>query len=106
VTDPEHITLVHGNARVADCFAKRFAYNLGWNVIDCDPDWKPLGRKTGLVRNATMVTDHRPHFVLAFLMRRGSEKLSRGTEHCIGCVKRYRSSGRLVDLRVFYTDIE
>jgi hypothetical protein len=104
VKDPKRITLVHGNARGADTYAKQFARKLGWSVIDCEPDWRTLGKRAGLTRNATMVNDYQPHFVLAFPMRRGTEKISKGTEHCIQCVRKYKQKGRLVDLRISYTD--
>ena len=58
--------LVHGAARGADSLAADVGARLGYMVRAFPADWAHYGRAAGPRRNAQMLTEGRPHFVLAF----------------------------------------
>lgn len=73
-TKPE--TLIHGGAAGADTLAgtwwKRFGPNYALVFM---ADWDRHGRRAGPIRNAHMLAEGKPDFVLAFPGGRGTEDM-------------------------------
>jgi hypothetical protein len=72
--------VIHGAARGADRLAGEVAAALGLTVIACPADWKKFGRAAGLVRNRSMLAEHKPDLVLAF---HPALDKARGTRHMV-----------------------
>jgi hypothetical protein len=58
--------LVHGACRGADLICSHEALLRGIEVFSAPADWKRLGPKAGLIRNAQMLDQYEPNLVLAF----------------------------------------
>jgi len=72
--------VIHGGARGADRLAGEVARNLGFEVIEVRPDWRPNGvynPQAGKERNIVML-EMKPDLVLAFWKNH-----STGTGHTI-----------------------
>lgn len=58
--------IVHGAARGADSLADQWALARNVPITRCRADWEGLGKRAGIVRNQSMLTEHRPGYVVAF----------------------------------------
>jgi hypothetical protein len=76
-TDREHIyrelsrfsisTVIEGEARGVDTIAREWAEEMNLPVLRFPADWKQYGRAAGPIRNKEMLTEGKPHIVIAFL---------------------------------------
>ena len=66
--------IIHGNARGADLLADQYARERSLKVIPFPADWNLHGRRAGPIRNIKMLTESRPHVIIAF-------KGGKGTAH-------------------------
>jgi len=66
--------LIHGACRGADTLAGEIGAKIGYVVQAYPADWKKHGRRAGPIRNAQMLAEGKPDFVVAF-----ATKLSGGT---------------------------
>lgn len=60
------LSIAQGGALGADAGALWYAYARGWPVQTFAADWKRLGKSAGPIRNATMLREFSPDYVLAF----------------------------------------
>lgn len=58
--------IIEGEARGADSIAREVAIHLGIPVLKFPADWSKHGKAAGPIRNAQMLKEGRPDFVLAF----------------------------------------
>lgn len=65
-------TVVVGGATGADEIAKGFAEGMGCNIVVYPAQWDRWGNAAGPIRNALMLSDGKPDFVLAFPGGRGT----------------------------------
>lgn len=72
--------VIEGEATGADIIAREVAKHLGVPVLAFPADWNKHGRAAGPIRNAQMLKEGRPDFVLAF--HHNIEK-SKGTKNMI-----------------------
>jgi hypothetical protein len=66
ILHPEDAEIIHGAARGADTLAARWARRHGVPQIACPADWKTHPRAAGVLRNTSMLMEHKPHVVIAF----------------------------------------
>lgn len=71
-------TIIHGDARGADRFAGRYADDNKIHLQVYPADWNTYGKRAGPIRNAQMLREGNPDYVVAF---RGPN--SRGTQNMI-----------------------
>jgi len=69
--------LVHGAARGADSLAGEWADSRQIPVIEYPADWDRYGKRAGRIRNAFMLKDAKPHFVLAMPGGKGTAHMVR-----------------------------
>ena len=72
--------LGHGNQRGADKMAGKVAKNYGMVVRPFDADWEQFGKNAGPIRNGEMLSQIKPHLVLAF---HNDISHSKGTKDCV-----------------------
>lgn len=65
--------LIHGDAPGADWHADRWAKGRDIAIKACPAPWEKYGAAAGPIRNAYMLSQHRPDAVLAFPGGRGTE---------------------------------
>lgn len=70
--------VIHGAARGADRLAGEWARDHDVIEVASPADWANLGRRAGMVRNASMLAQEKPDAVLAFHDNIGA---SRGTKN-------------------------
>ena len=77
------VTLIHGDARGVDTFAKEVAWNdfhngtigMAWKTKPYSvskEEWKQYGRQAGPRRNRIMLTESKPHVLISFPGGRGT----------------------------------
>lgn len=72
------LTIIQGGANGADLLARRWcAAQRSIRMINEPADWKTHGRAAGPIRNATMLSEHKPDLVIAFPGGRGTEDMKR-----------------------------
>lgn len=59
-------TVIEGEARGADRFARLTGEALGWPVLRFPADWNRYGKAAGVIRNKQMLDEGKPDLVLAF----------------------------------------
>jgi predicted Rossmann-fold nucleotide-binding protein len=64
--NPAPTLIMHGGARGADRLADLWASAKGIERLVYHADWDNLGRAAGHIRNAQMLSDGKPHLVVAF----------------------------------------
>jgi hypothetical protein len=69
--------VIQGCARGADTLAGEWADARGVPVLPFPADWDNLGRSAGPIRNAQMLREGHPHFVVAFPGRDGTADMMR-----------------------------
>jgi hypothetical protein len=77
---PAGSVVIHGDANGADRLAAQVAGELGLEVLACPAEWSRYGKRAGLVRNQTMLAEHRPDLILAF---HPDIEQARGTKHMV-----------------------
>lgn len=70
------IIIIQGGARGADALAKEWARLFQCEMIEEPADWS-LGRAAGSIRNALMLSKHKPDLVVAFPGGRGTANMVR-----------------------------
>lgn len=70
------VVIIHGNARGADLLADQYARERSLTVIPFPADWNLHGKRAGPIRNIKMLTESRPHVIIAF-------KGGSGTAHMV-----------------------
>lgn len=70
-------TVITGGARGIDTIANQFARGLGCKTVVFHADWANEGRAAGPKRNARMLAEGKPDFVLAFPGGRGTADMVR-----------------------------
>jgi hypothetical protein len=65
-TPKRDVVIIHGAARGADTLADDYARERELRVIRYLADWKTHGRGAGPIRNKLMLTDGKPHVIIAF----------------------------------------
>lgn len=89
-----HITtIIHGKARGADSLAGRYSEELSIDVIEFPAEWDKYGRSAGHIRNGQMVTEGKPHLVIAFW-----DRSSRGTQDMINQAEKAGVPVEVVDI--------
>jgi len=78
-------TVIEGEARGADLLARRYAEEHGLDVLPFPADWDTHGKAAGPIRNAQMLREGKPDYVIAF---RGPN--SRGTQNMIDQARKAR----------------
>lgn len=89
----EVLYVIEGGASGADEAAREWAQtNLDHSVesITVEADWDKHGSRAGPIRNALMLKEHDPEFILAF---HNDLENSKGTKHCTQLAE---SQGRVV----------
>ena len=77
---PEGVTIIHGGAAGADRLADGWAVH-NWVTIEEYPaDWAKHGRGAGPIRNAKMLAEGRPDWVVVFPGGRGTADMARRAE--------------------------
>jgi YspA, cpYpsA-related SLOG family len=74
------ILLIHGDASGADTLAKEWALK---NDVFCQAypaDWEGLGRRAGPIRNQQMLSEGKPHLVVAFPGGKGTADMIKRAE--------------------------
>lgn len=62
----EPTVVITGDANGADCAAREWAQELGYELREYKADWTTHGRKAGPIRNQQMLDEGKPDLVLAF----------------------------------------
>lgn len=98
-----HLIIIEGGAAGADLFAQGWAEQYLHGLITERADWRKHGRSAGPIRNAKMLSEHKPDLVLAFPSPvRGLVDPRTGDNTGTGdMVQRARDAG--VEVRVFET---
>ena len=76
-----NVVIIHGAARGADSLANDYATERGLRVVSYPADWKTYGKSAGPIRNTKMLTEGRPHVIVAF-------KGGKGTAHMVSIGKK------------------
>jgi hypothetical protein len=85
--------VIEGEAKGADTIAREVANHLGIPVLSFPADWKKYGRAAGPIRNAQMLKEGRPDFVLAF---HDNIETSKGTKNMVMLAKKAGIPTRVV----------
>lgn len=80
------LVIAQGGALGADAGALWHGRDKGWTVLTFEADWRRLGGSAGPIRNATMLREFQPDYVLAFPGGRGTNDM----------VSKARSAGVIV----------
>lgn len=67
--------IIEGAAPGADRLAYHWAMSRGFAVTEYPANWNTLGPRAGPIRNARMLAEGKPDFVLAFPGGRGTEDM-------------------------------
>lgn len=67
-----NVILAHGGATGADDLCKQYAVKMGWKVVVYEADWKRLGNRAGPVRNAELLDNFKPDYLIAFSGGKGT----------------------------------
>ena len=67
--DDGYETLIEGEARGADTFARLAGESLGMQILPFPADWNKYGKRAGYIRNQQMLDEGRPELVVAFYSR-------------------------------------
>ncbi len=67
--------IIEGGARGADTLARCWARRCGITVRTFPAEWDRYGKAAGYRRNAQMLAEGRPHYVVAFPGGRGTENM-------------------------------
>jgi hypothetical protein len=67
-----NVILAHGACTGADQLCKEFAIKMGWKVVPYEADWKGLGNAAGPIRNAWLLDDFKPDYLIVFPGGRGT----------------------------------
>ena len=76
-TQRRDVVIIHGAARGADALADDYAGERKLGVIRYPADWKTHGRGAGPIRNKLMLTDGKPHVIIAFKGGNGTADMIR-----------------------------
>lgn len=71
------MTVIHGDARGADCLAGEWAKDRNVPVCAFPADWNAHGKSAGPIRNAQMIREGQPNIVVAFPGGRGTDDMIR-----------------------------
>lgn len=85
--------IIEGEATGADTLARRFSESKGIPCKKFPAQWDLHGKRAGPIRNAQMLSEGQPDFVIAF---RG--KNSRGTQNMIDQSKKKNISVRIIEV--------
>jgi len=69
--------VIHGGAQGADFFAGNWAREMAIECVSVPADWKTHGKAAGPLRNARMLNDYQPKFVVAFPGGKGTADMVR-----------------------------
>ncbi len=72
--------IIQGGADGADFYACEWAFDRDLGVCSYNADWKAHGKKAGPIRNARMLSEGNPDFVIAFPGGAGTEDMCRQAE--------------------------
>lgn len=72
--------IIQGGADGADRLAAEWGWDNKLNVATYNADWKTHGKKAGPIRNALMIAEGRPDFVIAFPGGAGTADMVRQAE--------------------------
>lgn len=61
-----NVILAHGGATGADDLCKQYAVKMGWKVVEYKADWARHGKSAGPIRNAWLLDDFKPDYLIAF----------------------------------------
>ena len=67
-----NVILAHGDCKGADHLCRDFAVKAGWRVVPYPADWQKLGNRAGPIRNAHLLDDFKPDYLIAFPGNRGT----------------------------------
>lgn len=70
-----NIRLIHGAAKGADSIAAEWAEERGIPSTAYPADWETYGRSAGAIRNKLMLTEGKPHAIIAFKGGRGTQNM-------------------------------
>jgi hypothetical protein len=68
--------LIHGGAKGADALADRWARNRKLSPEIYVADWQTHGRAAGPIRNIKMLTESKPHAIIAFEGGKGTAHMT------------------------------
>lgn len=86
--------VIEGEARGADTLARLYSEKRGIDVLPFPADWNTHGKAAGPIRNAQMLREGRPEFVVAF---RASD--SRGTQNMINQARKAGIPVEVIDVK-------
>jgi hypothetical protein len=75
------VVIIHGAARGADSLADDYGRERELRIIRYPADWTSHGRSAGPIRNQKMLTESRPHVIIAF-------EGGKGTAHMVSIGKK------------------
>lgn len=58
--------MAHGDAEGADSLCKNYAIKMGWKVVPYSADWATYGKRAGPIRNAKLLDDFKPDYLIVF----------------------------------------
>jgi hypothetical protein len=79
--------VIAGGCRGADYLAVKAARECGLSYVEFPADWQKFGKAAGPIRNAKMLKEGKPDFVLVFHPDIASSK---GSKHMLSLVKKAR----------------
>ena len=74
-TPKRDMVIIHGAARGADSLADDYGRERGLRVIRYPADWNTHKKAAGPIRNRLMLTDGKPHVIVAFEGGRGTANM-------------------------------
>lgn len=98
--DPPPVALAHGGARGADRMAGRWAKSIGIEPEVFEADWRPGGvfdKLAGHKRNARMLRQFAPSWVVAFKIGFDHSLRRGGTEHMVGIAREAGVPDSIID---------